>query len=436
MELIRTCLLFCIFSYMLLAYENVALFKPTWQKYKGFGNTMGPDLAVDGRYSNLSADGGECTVTSLLTSLFTFRYTDEWRVDLGNVFSIHHIFIQYMTNNEPWDENNEYTTEFLRFSVYISNTTNKSEGVLCFRDTLYTKATIPNPINITCLNHGRYVIYYNNRIEGNHNQYSTFAYNNLCEVEIYGCPSGTHGENCSLTCPVNCLQGRCNIVTGTCLGCVAEFTGEYCEEAGASPCGHGHEAIEDKGLNVKVVAKATNTDSRAHVTMDFVETTSHVIPLTEVVNMAARKDIKGSIVTKLAVMVIMDTTAVNNVASTVAFLRDVTRTVRKSVAPIAILRAVTRKQGSVLVDVKKDGLDLNVIQELSQIQTQHAYNRDQENGYLTANEFNAEIHNVMGLNTQHSAISKISETKHDKTHGYLEIIDMEPDETTINTSSV
>ena len=86
------------------------------------------------------------------------------------------------------DEYNEYTTEFLGFSVYISNTTNKSEGVLCFRDTLYTKATIPNPINITCMNHGRYVIYYNNRTEDylNHDQYSTYAYNNLCEVEIYG----------------------------------------------------------------------------------------------------------------------------------------------------------------------------------------------------------------------------------------------------------
>lgn len=80
--------------------------------------------------------------------------------------------------------------------------------------------------------------------------------------------------------------------------------------------------------------------------------------------------------------------------------------------------------------------DIDHYQELSPIQTQHAYNRDRENGYLTANEFNAEIHNVMGLNTQHSAISKISETEHDKTHGYLEIIDMEPDETTINTSSV
>ena len=77
--------------------------------------------------------------------------------------------------------------------------------------------------------------------------------------------------------------------------------------------------------------------------------------------------------------------------------------------------------------------DIDHYQELSQLQTQHAYNRDRENGYLTANEFNAEIHNVMGLNTQHSAISKSSETEHDETHGYLEIIDTEP---TIKTSSV
>ena len=58
--------------------------------------------------------------------------------------------------------------------------------------------------------------------------------------------------------------------------------------------------ITQKTMDLLKVARATNTDSRAHVTVDFVETTSHVIPLTEVVNMAARKDIKGSIVTKVS----------------------------------------------------------------------------------------------------------------------------------------
>ena len=38
---------------------------------------------------------------------------------------------------------NIYADTFLGFSVYISNTTNKEDGVLCFRDTNYTKATIP-----------------------------------------------------------------------------------------------------------------------------------------------------------------------------------------------------------------------------------------------------------------------------------------------------
>ena len=47
--------------------------------------------------------------------------------------------------------------------MYISNTTDKEDGVLCFRDTNFTRATIPNPVNITCLSHGRNVIYYNNR---------------------------------------------------------------------------------------------------------------------------------------------------------------------------------------------------------------------------------------------------------------------------------
>lgn len=56
-------------------------------------------------------------------------------------------------------------SRFLGFSVFISNTTNKKDGILCFKDSYYTKATIPNPINITCPRNvsGRVVIYYNNR---------------------------------------------------------------------------------------------------------------------------------------------------------------------------------------------------------------------------------------------------------------------------------
>ena len=74
--------------------ENLALRRPAWQS-----STLGfysADRAVDGRYTNLSLWGGQC-----MSSVWGKR-TVEWRVDLGDVRSIHHIVIQYMTGNKVW----------------------------------------------------------------------------------------------------------------------------------------------------------------------------------------------------------------------------------------------------------------------------------------------------------------------------------------------
>ena len=45
-----------------------------------------------------------------------------------------------------------------------------------------------------------------------------------------GCASKKYGETCSILCPKNCLMGRCDIDTGTCLGCVTGYTGQMCTE--------------------------------------------------------------------------------------------------------------------------------------------------------------------------------------------------------------
>lgn len=78
--------------------ENLALGKSTWQLHPLIGAKYSASRAVDGKKSNLALYGGECTASAF------FRSTAEWRVDLGNVQSIHHIFIQYATNNQVWGE--------------------------------------------------------------------------------------------------------------------------------------------------------------------------------------------------------------------------------------------------------------------------------------------------------------------------------------------
>ena len=70
---------------------NVALNKPAWQDDDIFNFTA--HKAVDGRKSSLTVYGEDCANSDR-------KNTTEWRVDLGNILSIHHILIQFATDTK------------------------------------------------------------------------------------------------------------------------------------------------------------------------------------------------------------------------------------------------------------------------------------------------------------------------------------------------
>lgn len=76
--------------------ENMALHKNVSETnpWRGRENWRGEN-AVDGRYTNRSAAGGQCVISE------NNKETAEWRVDLGRVVSISHINIYYRTDNKP-----------------------------------------------------------------------------------------------------------------------------------------------------------------------------------------------------------------------------------------------------------------------------------------------------------------------------------------------
>nr|XP_022296780.1 multiple epidermal growth factor-like domains protein 11 isoform X2 [Crassostrea virginica] len=206
-----------------ISLPNIALGKDAYQS-STYNSITGAEKAVDGLKSNLSFSGGQCAVSA------SGEKTALWRVELGDVSSIQNITIYYRTENLFWNASNGFTEVFVGFYVYVSNTTNKDDGQLCFHDNEhFNPSTIPAVLTLNCTLQGRYVIYYNERTDGQPDYYFKYVGTHLCEFEVYGCQQGFYGDNCMSTCPDNCLSNLCELVTGNCFQCDAGYKGPRCD---------------------------------------------------------------------------------------------------------------------------------------------------------------------------------------------------------------
>nr|XP_022311255.1 uncharacterized protein LOC111116549 [Crassostrea virginica] len=181
-----------------------------------------------------------------------------WRVDLGGVYNIYSVNILFK-HYEGYEMRQR--GRFAGFSLYISNSGDIDTSVLCYHD----QTGLPS-LNFTaiCLSFGRYVIFYNERLNGVSypEKYEVLnVFTELCEMIVYGCryktchiqsgtynlnvnlagsadivakaecAEGRYGQNCTLKCSGHCRDNAaCNHVTGQCLGgCDAEWRGSLCD---------------------------------------------------------------------------------------------------------------------------------------------------------------------------------------------------------------
>lgn len=75
---------------------------------------------------------------------------------------------------------------FAGFSLYVSNTTDIQGGYLCYKDGLELP---PLDFNTDCNTHGRYIMFFNERLKGiqyPHGYEYSNAFTELCEVIVTG----------------------------------------------------------------------------------------------------------------------------------------------------------------------------------------------------------------------------------------------------------
>uniref|UniRef100_K1RB57 Uncharacterized protein n=1 Tax=Magallana gigas TaxID=29159 RepID=K1RB57_MAGGI len=174
--------------------DNLAYQKPTWQTREKYSSAK----AVDGLFETSSGGRDQCAMS------YKSATDVMWMVDLEDIYSIYQVVIYHKTGGVSFDKSSDFTKKLLGFSIIVSNTTDRRDGVVCYQDTQYTASTIPDKVEIFCSVIGRFVFYYNERLPGIRypKDYSKYAYGDLCEIEVSGCPVAEFGyENADCTIP-------------------------------------------------------------------------------------------------------------------------------------------------------------------------------------------------------------------------------------------
>nr|XP_034321035.1 multiple epidermal growth factor-like domains protein 6 isoform X1 [Crassostrea gigas] len=205
------------------AYDDLSFEKIASQSYPVLGSLYSANNAVDRNTTT-------CSRTSDIGYASRFKNV-WWKVDLGRVHNLYNMGILFKSYD---GYEIRQRGRFAGFSLYVSTTdvSTPSEiksSTLCYKD----GPQLP-PLNFTttCTEHGRYVIFYNERLDGvvYPMGYELYVYTELCEVIVQGCnEADMYGSNCDIPCPTNCKYNTCHIQHGTCFGCQPGWTGLYCK---------------------------------------------------------------------------------------------------------------------------------------------------------------------------------------------------------------
>lgn len=178
-----------------------------------------PNRTVDG---NFGQNHQACLHTAVSD------VTEAWlRVDLQAVRSVKFVKFWYRNDRGSTTVN---TIRLQGYSIRVSNVSNVSPSStdVCFTD--YSSSTLPTVIQEECERTARYVWFYQPHVRNLNDKVPILE---ICEVQIFGCETGTYDISCSKTCSHCKNSETCDIDTGECddNGCaIPGFKSSMCSD--------------------------------------------------------------------------------------------------------------------------------------------------------------------------------------------------------------